>query len=134
MPESPVPDVTNTASNTHPPDFERLVRFLVTPFLESPDALKVDCEVRPSRQKALIRIAFEGEEKGRVFGRGGRNIQAIRTVVEAFSQLAGYTAHLDVYGSSSANHRDGGPPRERDGGGGHSRPDRRPGPRRPPRH
>lgn len=132
MPESSVPDVTDTASHAHPPDFERLVRFLVTPFLESPDTLKVDCEVRPSRNKALIRIAFEGEEKGRVFGRGGRNIQAVRTVVETFSQLAGYTAHLDVYGSSSAN-RDGGPPREREGGG-HSRPDRRPGPRRPPRH
>jgi len=137
MPEAPVPDVTATdpsRSLTHPPDFEKLVRFLVTPFLESPDSLKVDCEVRPARQKVLIRMAFDGEEKGRVFGRGGRNIQAIRTVVEALSQLAGYSVHLDVYGSSTGHregggsHREGGP----HGGSGHSRPERRSnsGPRR----
>jgi len=139
MPESPVSDVNTAEPPGSPtPDFEKLVRFLVAPFLESPDSLKVDCEVRPTRQKVLIRIAFDGEEKGRVFGRGGRNIQAIRTVVEALGKLAGYSAHLDVFGSSSTS-REGGSHGGEHRSGGHSRPDRpdrRPhsGPRRPPRH
>lgn len=45
-----------------------------------------------------MRVAFEGEDKGRVFGRGGRNIQAIRTVLQAIAQVAGQTAHLEVFG------------------------------------
>ena len=61
---------------TNVPDFEALVRFLVTPFLESPDALRLDFEPLSNGQRLWIRVAFDGEDKGRVFGRGGRNIQA----------------------------------------------------------
>lgn len=53
------------------PDFEALVRFLVTPFLESPDALRLDFESLSGGQRLWIRVAFDGEDKGRVFGRGG---------------------------------------------------------------
>lgn len=86
------------------PDYAGLVRFLVEPFLELPDSLKVDCEVSPSRGKVWVRVAFEGTDKGRVFGRGGRNIQAIRSVLEAAARLAGYSAYLDVFGSSAQGH------------------------------
>lgn len=106
------------------PQYDRLVRFLVQPFLESPESLRVDCEISPRTMRVLIRVAFEGEDKGRVFGRGGRNIQAVRTVVQAVAQAAGHTAHLEVFGSqanSPAAHReqqDDRPPR--------SQPPRRP--------
>lgn len=103
------------------PDFKALVQFLIAPFLDSPESLKVDCEVLPRTSRVMLRVAFDGEEKGRVFGRGGRNIQAIRTVLQAVATLSGYTAHLDVYGSTSS--RDG------DEAGA---PSRRPIPRRPP--
>ena len=83
------------------------MRFLIAPFLESADALKVDCEVAPRPRRVLIRLAFEGEDKGRVFGRGGRNIQAVRTVLQAVAQTVGYSAHLDIYGSQSGG-REGG--------------------------
>jgi predicted RNA-binding protein YlqC (UPF0109 family) len=99
----PQPVVVNP-SPISPPDYESLIRFLVLPFLESPDALRLDCEVSPSKTKVWVRLAFEGVDKGRVFGRGGRNIQAIRTILSAIAQLAGQSIHLDVYGSpSSAN-------------------------------
>ncbi|MBE9182311.1 KH domain-containing protein [Oculatella sp. LEGE 06141] len=91
------------------PDYAALVRFLVEPFLESPGSLKVDCESSPSRARVLIRLAFEGEDKGRVFGRGGRNIQAIRTVLQAVAQVFGHSVHLDVFGGqpgSSDGHSD----------------------------
>jgi hypothetical protein len=80
------------------PDYAELVRFLVQPFLESPDSLKVDCEIRPGQARVWIRLAFEGSEKGRVFGRGGRTIQAIRTIIEAAAQAAGHLVYLDIYG------------------------------------
>ncbi|MBW4659647.1 MAG: KH domain-containing protein [Drouetiella hepatica Uher 2000/2452] len=86
---------------TSSPDYAGLVRFLALPFLESPESLRVDCEISPRTSRVLVRVAFEGEDKGRVFGRGGRNIQAIRTVLQAVAQSAGRMAHLEVFGSSS---------------------------------
>lgn len=80
------------------PDYCGLVTYLVKPFLESPDSLKVDCEVLQRSLRVLVRVAFEGEDKGQIFGRGGRNIQAIRTVLQAIAQVAGQTAHLEVFG------------------------------------
>ncbi|GAB4381161.1 MAG: hypothetical protein Kow00121_38980 [Elainellaceae cyanobacterium] len=95
-----VPDSLMSSSPKSSPDYNGLVRFLVVPFLESPDSLKVDSEIsRASR--VLIRMAIEGEDKGRVFGRGGRNIQAIRTVVQAVAQATGQVAHLEIFGSQS---------------------------------
>ena len=119
------------------PDFEALVRFLVTPFLESPDALRLDFEPLADGQRLWIRVAFDGEDKGRVFGRGGRNIQAIRKVLKATGALHNCSVHLDVYGESSQDSGDGSErPRSRGGRGG-GRPRRggggRPGPSRSPR-
>ncbi|MEM1392075.1 MAG: KH domain-containing protein [Cyanobacteria bacterium P01_H01_bin.150] len=93
--------VTNTNSGTTP-DYVSLVNFLMQPFLESPDTLSVDCEISHSTKRAWIRIAFDSADKGKVFGRGGRNIQAIRTVISAAAQAAGQSAYLDIYGSNES--------------------------------
>lgn len=82
------------------PDYVGLVKFLIQPFLESPDSLRVDCETSASRPRVWIRIAFDDPDRGRVFGRGGRNIQAIRIVVEAIARAFGQTASLDIHGSA----------------------------------
>lgn len=95
------------------PDYIELVRFLVQPFLESPDALKVDCEVHSAKARVWIRLAFDGSDKGRVFGRGGRTIQAIRTVVEAAAQAVGHTVYLDIYGDREQSLKPEEPKRER---------------------
>lgn len=84
-------------------DYAGLVRFLIEPFLESTDNLSIDCEMSSNAAKVWIRVAFEGEDKGRVFGRGGRNIQAIRTVLAAAAACSGYSAHLDIYGAQANN-------------------------------
>ncbi len=80
-----------------------MVRFLMEPFLEVTDSLKIDCETAANASKIWVRVAFEGDDRGRVFGRGGRNIQAIRTVLKATAAIAGQVAHLDVYGMSPAD-------------------------------
>lgn len=95
-----------TKSPTTSPDYVGLVRFLMQPFLDSPESLSVDCEMSNTRKHAWIRIAFESSDKGKVFGRGGRNIQAIRTVITAAAQTAGHSVYLDIYGSSAGNRDD----------------------------
>jgi len=98
------PDTQLQPSTPNPatPDYAGLVRFLLQPFLEIPDSLKVDCEVLPRKSRVLIRVAFDGEDRGRVYGRGGRNIQAIRMVLQGVAQSVGYALHLDVFGSQPA--------------------------------
>jgi uncharacterized protein len=104
-------------------DYVHLVRFLISPFLDSPELLKVDCETSPRTMRVLIRLAVEGDDKGRVFGRGGRNVQAVRTVVQAVAQAAGHLVHLEVFGTQAES---------RLGEQEDDRPARLPAPRRPP--
>ena len=96
----------NTQFPTASPNYVGLVKFLVQPFLESPETLSVDCEISHTLKKVWIRIAFDSADKGKVFGRGGRNIQAIRTVIAAAAELAGESVYLDIYGSAAMG-RDG---------------------------
>lgn len=97
MPETT--PATMPQSHLESPDYTGLIRFLVAPLLEFPEALKVDCEVHPTNSRVWLRLAFENSDKGRVFGRGGRTIQAIRTVLTAAAQAHGHAIHLDIYGS-----------------------------------
>jgi uncharacterized protein len=80
------------------PNYVELVSFLVTPFLEFPESLTVDFETYAGQHKVLVRLAFASSDKGRVFGRGGRTLQAIRALVEAAATLAGQSAYLEVFG------------------------------------
>lgn len=107
------------------PDYIGLVSFLVKPFLESPESLSVDCEEIKNKQRVWIRLAFEGTDLGRVFGRGGRNIQAIRTVLQAAATLAGQSLYLDIYGSQDST-----PPPNRDNPSGRKDGGRKPSFRR----
>lgn len=88
------------------PDYSGLIRLLVQPFLETPDALRIDCEVLANGSRVWVRLAFEGTDKGRVFGRGGRNVQAIRSAIEGVAKAAGQTVNLDIHGSGQ--HRENG--------------------------
>ncbi|HBQ98573.1 MAG: KH domain-containing protein [Roseofilum sp. Belize BBD 4] len=95
------PPKTNevTPQSTLPtPDYLELVRMLIHPFLEFPEELKLDCERSTSKPLVWIRVAFSPKDKAKVYGRGGRNIEAIRTVLSTAAQAAGQSAYLDVYG------------------------------------
>ncbi len=80
-----------------PPDYLELVEFLVESLLESPESLSIDCEQVNNNQRVWVRVAFEGADTGRVFGRGGRNLQAIRSVLQTAAAAAGQSLYLDVY-------------------------------------
>lgn len=100
-----VPEISSASTQHANPDYVGLVRFLIEPFLESPSSLSVDCERSNTNGRVWIRLAFEGADKGRVFGRGGRNIQAIRTLIQAIAQAAGQSANLDIYDSETVTSR-----------------------------
>lgn len=98
---SPDPTAPETVSQspTSERDFEAIARFLMAPFLDQPEALKFHSETLLGGKKLWLRAAFdEGEDKGRVFGRGGRNIDAIRTVIASAAKLSEVTVNLSVFG------------------------------------
>jgi predicted RNA-binding protein YlqC (UPF0109 family) len=79
------------------PDYLGLVKFLVQPFLEYPDALSVDLEHCQQDQRIWVRLAFDETDKGKIYGRGGRNLQAIRSVLETAAIGVGRSLYLEVY-------------------------------------
>ena len=105
--------VLSSDSATSPtPDYQAIVRFLLEPLLDDPATLRVDCEQLSSSDKVWLRVAFEQEDKGKVFGRGGRNLKAIQTVLNTSGADSQHQIYLDVYGSSREDHapRGGGRP------------------------
>jgi uncharacterized protein len=95
-----------TPKSVSSPNYKELVEFLLVPFVESPKSLKVDCERSTSQSKVWVRVAFDSTDKGRVFGRGGRNLHAVRSTLAALAQLAGESIFLDIYGGLGSS-RDG---------------------------
>ncbi len=89
-----MPDLNSLSAS---PDYTGLIKFLVEPFLEFPDSLSIDCEKCRNNQRVWIRMAFEAEDKGKLYGRGGRNLQAIRTVLETTATSLGQSVHLNLY-------------------------------------
>ncbi len=96
----------STSQEATGPNYIGLVRFLLEPFLENSESLHADCEYLPSTNKVWLRVAFDVEDKGKVFGRGGRNIQAIRTILQTAATKGQQSLHLDVFGSSRSSDRD----------------------------
>lgn len=127
------PEPTNSSAddNQTSPNYPGLVRLLIQPLLESPESLSVDCEQLNQNRRIWIRIAFEGEDKGRVFGRGGRNIQAMRTVLASAATLADQSVYVDIYESSSNSVRSRSDYNSEDQQDARSRSSRRPHSRKP---
>ncbi len=108
-------------------DYEALARYLMEPFLDKPEELKFHIESLSGGKKLWLRAAFnEAEDKGRVFGRGGRNIKAIRQTIMVAGSLEDMTVNLSVFGEpqpekaerSGGGDRDRGRSRGRSGGRG----------------
>ncbi|MFN6142378.1 MAG: KH domain-containing protein, partial [Pseudanabaena sp.] len=79
------------------PDYNALISFLLKPLLTYPEALRVDFESNSKSDRVWIRVAFNPEDRGRVFGKGGRTIQAVRTVVMTAAQEFGHSARFEVF-------------------------------------
>ena len=90
------------------PDYEKLARYLIEPFLEDAQTLSINSETNPNKKKIWLRIAFDKSDRGKVFGRGGRNIQAIRTTIQTAARVHQESVFLDIYSDDPPKSDDSG--------------------------
>jgi predicted RNA-binding protein YlqC (UPF0109 family) len=76
------------------PDYGELVTFMVSRIVSQPEAVAV--EVEQDGHRALVRVRTAPLDLGKVIGRNGRHIEAIRTVVKAASLRSRDWVHVEV--------------------------------------
>ncbi len=75
---------------------ENLLLLLARSLVEEPDQVEVSGTETDSRVDLELRVAQE--DMGKIIGRGGRTIRAIRTVVKAASVKLGKRVNVEVPG------------------------------------
>ena len=73
---------------------QNLLVLLVRPIVEDPDRVEVEASESDTRVDLELRVA--PDDIGKVIGRGGRTIRAIRTVVKAASVKVGKRVNVEV--------------------------------------
>ena len=77
-------------------ELENLVLVLARSLVEDPEKVEVSGTESDSRVELEIRVA--PEDMGKIIGRGGRTIRAIRTVAKAASVRVGKRVNVEVPG------------------------------------
>jgi len=86
-------DALDTTDKT---DIEGLVRFLVTSLVDSPDSVSITRAT--SGDVVRFEISVDPADVGKVIGRQGRIIKAIRTLARAAASCSGDLVEVDVVG------------------------------------
>ena len=73
-----------------------LVEYIVCGLVDDQDSVSLD--VTDGRDGALIEVSCSEEDAGRVIGRKGRTIKAIRTLARALGQRVGTSVEVEVVG------------------------------------
>jgi len=77
-------------------DTEGLVRYLVESLVDVPEAVVIDCT--ETDDSLSFSIQLDPSDVGKVIGRGGRIIKAIRTLARAAGSTEGRHVDVDVVG------------------------------------
>lgn len=77
-----------------PEDLANLVEEIVAPLVDNPDDLEISAQV--AEDSVLIEIKTHEEDAGKVIGRQGRVIKAIRTVARAAGSRIGYAVEVEL--------------------------------------
>lgn len=75
-------------------DLEGLVHYLVTSLVDDVDAVKVTR--RESGSDVIYEVTVASEDTGKVIGRQGRIIKAIRTLVKAAAAVDGSQVSVEI--------------------------------------
>ena len=75
-------------------NYKELVEFIVKHLVTQADAVEVDCKEEDGGNKILIRVAHE--DVGRVIGKRGATINAIRLLAKAAAVKAGERVDVDI--------------------------------------
>ncbi len=73
-----------------------LVEYIVCGLVDDEDSVSLD--VTDGDEGALIEVSCSEEDAGRVIGRKGRTIKAIRTLARALGQRVGTAVEVEVVG------------------------------------
>ncbi len=73
---------------------QNLLVLLVRPIVDEPDRVEVEASESDTRVDLELRVA--PDDIGKVIGRGGRTIRAIRTVLKAASVKVGKCVNVEV--------------------------------------
>ena len=73
---------------------QNLLVLLVRPIVDEPD--RVEVEATESDTRVDLELTVAPDDIGKVIGRGGRTIRAIRSVVKAASVKAGKRVNVEV--------------------------------------
>ena len=73
-----------------------LVEYIVCGLVDDEDSVSLDVTDRD--EGALIEVSCSEEDAGRVIGRKGRTIKAIRTLARALGQRVGTAVEVEVVG------------------------------------
>ncbi|KAF0208088.1 MAG: KH domain-containing protein [Actinomycetota bacterium] len=77
-------------------NLDELVHLLVTSLVDYPDDVKIESKV--NEDGTLFEVAVNSEDVGKIIGRQGRVIKAIRTLVRAAASVNGSDAMVEVLG------------------------------------
>ncbi|MFN7715000.1 MAG: KH domain-containing protein [Pseudanabaenaceae cyanobacterium] len=78
-------------------NYNALLETIFQPLLSQPEAFRFDVERNSQGDRYWVRISFADADRGRVYGKSGRTIQAIRAVFATAAQVSGQQFYLDVY-------------------------------------
>ena len=78
------------------PDVDALVEYLITSLVEHPDDVRI--EKREAGESTTYDVTVHPDDTGKVIGRQGRVIKAIRVLVRAASSAEGADATVEVVG------------------------------------
>ncbi len=84
------------AENAAKADPDKLVRFLITSLVDHPD--EVGIEVKRDGESVTYEVTLNSEDVGKVIGRQGRVIKAIRTLARAAGSVEGEHVDVEVMG------------------------------------
>ena len=73
-----------------------LVEYIVCGLVDDEDAVSLD--VTDSSDGALIEVSCAEADAGRIIGRRGRTIKAIRTLARALGQRVGTSVEVEILG------------------------------------
>ncbi len=77
-------------------DTEALVRYLVESLVDSPESVSID--VQEAEGGLRFEVTLDTADVGKVIGRGGRIIKAIRTLARAAGSTQGLMVDVEVVG------------------------------------
>ncbi len=78
-------------------DYRAITFHLLSPLIEFPEQMSVDCETTASGRYALVRVAVAETDREKIIGKNGRTITMLRSILGMAAQNAGQGVDLNLY-------------------------------------